>query len=126
MRFTIAGKHFIAARRWNEVGSVDVIFMPSTLYVILVSFPALVPCRVPSEDFSRVLRHMTSHSSRLDLAHFQQNRPGADMCGRLCWCTRKVISPRSRTAITHLACAGFIAGHPTPGDKSCLVSTKRF
>jgi len=32
-------------------------------------------CRVPSEAFSRILPHMTSHSSRLDLAHFQQNRP---------------------------------------------------
>jgi hypothetical protein len=32
-------------------------------------------CRVPSEAFSRVIPHMTSHSSRLSLAHFQQNRP---------------------------------------------------
>ena len=35
----------------------------------------LSSCRVPSEAFSRVLPHMTPHSSRLNLAHFQQNRP---------------------------------------------------
>ena len=37
----------------------------------------LSSCRVPSEAFSRVLPHMTPHSSRLNLAHFQQNRPAA-------------------------------------------------
>jgi hypothetical protein len=34
----------------------------------------LNPCRVPSEVLSRILLHMTSNSSRLGLAHFQQNR----------------------------------------------------
>jgi hypothetical protein len=36
-------------------------------------------CRVPSEVFSRILLHMTSNSSRLCLAHFQQNRPKAEI-----------------------------------------------
>jgi len=36
-----------------------------------------IHCRVPSEVFSHVRLHTTSHSYRLNLAHFQQNRPKA-------------------------------------------------
>ena len=39
------------------------------------------PCWVPSEVFSQVLLHMTSNSSRLCLAHFQQHRPNAGSDG---------------------------------------------
>jgi hypothetical protein len=35
----------------------------------------LKSCRVPSEVFSRIFLYLTSNSSRLGLAHFQQNRP---------------------------------------------------
>ena len=38
------------------------------------------PCRVPSGVFSQIFLYMTYLSSRLCLAHFQQNRPIAAPC----------------------------------------------
>ena len=73
----------------------------------------LSSCRVPSEAFSRVLPHMTPHSSRLNLAHFQRNR--STPAGQRVRGCERVLSARSRHYVSH-------PGFPQSG---CAVKRRR-